>query len=45
MTLEINLINNHNYLIETRALARILKMPIIFERVHVQNGLKWSKMG
>ena len=27
-----------------RALARILKMPIIFERVTVQNGPKWTKI-
>ena len=27
----------------TRAIARILKLPSIFERVLVQNGLKWSK--
>ena len=27
------------------ALARILKPPINFERVPVQNGLKWSKIG
>ena len=28
-----------------RASARILKLLIIFERVSVQNGLKWSTMG
>ena len=28
----------------TRALARSLKLPVIFERVLVQKGLKWSKM-
>ena len=28
-----------------RALAGILKLPVIFQRIPVQNGLKWSKMG
>ena len=27
-----------------RALARILKMPVIFERVPIQNGPKWAKI-
>ena len=30
---------------EYRALARILKLPVIFERVPVQNGVEWSKKG
>ena len=29
----------------SRALARILKLPVIFETVPIQNDLKWSKMG
>ena len=29
----------------SRALARILKLPVIFERVPVQNGVEWSKKG
>ena len=29
----------------SKGLARILKLPIIFERVPIQNGVKWSKMG
>ena len=28
-----------------RALARILKLPVIFERVHIQNGLKVQTKG
>ena len=28
-----------------RALARILKLPVIYERLTIQNGLKRSKMG
>ena len=27
------------------SLARILKLPVIFERVPIENCLKWSKMG
>ena len=26
-------------------LARILKLPVIFEKVLIQNGLQWSKNG
>ena len=33
------------YKLAHRALARILKLPIFFERAPIQNGLKWSKMG
>ena len=33
----------HATCIKCRALARILKLPIIFERVPIQNGLKWAK--
>ena len=28
-----------------KGLARILKLPVVFERVPLQNGVKWSKMG
>ena len=28
-----------------RILARILKLPVIYERVPIQNGLKSSRMG
>ena len=28
-----------------RALARILKLSVIFERAHVQNDLHWSEIG
>ena len=28
-----------------RALTRILKLPVTFERVPVQNEFKWFKMG
>ena len=30
--------------VSNRALARILKLPVIFERMTVQNGLKLCKM-
>ena len=30
--------------IHSRALATILKLPVIFERVPIRNGLEWSKM-
>ena len=26
------------------ALARIIKLPIIFERIPIQNGTKWAKI-
>ena len=35
----------NNRMHSCRALVRILKLPVIFERVPVQNGLKWFKMG
>ena len=38
-------LTNFFSMIVTRALARILKLLVIFERVPVQNGLKWFKMG
>ena len=31
--------------VNNSALARILKLPIIFERLPVQNCLKWPTMG
>ena len=31
-------------LVMCRVLARILKLPVIFERIPVRNGLKWSKI-
>ena len=34
-----------NLIVPIRALAEILKLPVIFEQMPVQNGLKWSKMG
>ena len=34
----------HDRVMSSRASARILKLPIIFERVPVQYGPKWAKI-
>ena len=34
----------HYYMPIAKVLAGILKLPVIFERVLIQNGLRWAKI-